>query len=98
MEADPTLATVRLADGPRSQSAMGMRAVGACIAPIALIMAQRLACRTDALMRCGAGAGREDGAAESALVFVAMTARTCAAKAGASSSRRSGARWLRPPV
>jgi hypothetical protein len=45
-----------------------------------------------------APARREDGGAESALVFVAMTARTCAAKAGASSSRRSGARWFSPPV
>jgi hypothetical protein len=48
MEADPALATVCLADGRRVSMRWACAPGALCIAPIALIMAQRLACRTDA--------------------------------------------------
>ena len=82
---------------PAGQSAMRGRAGALSITSIALIMAQRFACRA-APQRCRAGAECENDAADGGLVFVSMTERTCAAKVSVSSSRRSAAKWLRPPV
>ena len=78
---------------PAGQSAIGGLAGALCI----FADHRATLCVPSAAQRCRAGAERETDATDG-LFFVAMTARTCAAKVGVSSSRRSGAKWLRPPV